>query len=79
MGYRETPGQRSSARVCVSGSVSGGDQRGAACVGDLRERVRYADRSSPSRKAHTNSLTPTRPATREPASKAVQNHPTSRS
>ena len=79
-----------SASVSVSGSVGGSDQRGAACVGDLREgrearvgwgglsvpkplwgeRERPAE-SSPSRKTHTNSLTPTltptRPAIRGPA------------
>ena len=63
---REIPGQRRSAPV--SGSVSGSDQRGAAGVGDLAERVRCAKRSSPSRKTHTNSLTLTLTLTR-PASR----------
>ena len=54
------------ATVRGSGSVSGSDQRKAACVGDWRERP--ATRSSSSRKTPTNSLTPTlsRPAGRHP-------------
>ena len=56
-------------KLSVSGSVGGSDQRGADCVGDSREEP--AERSLPSRKTHTNSLTPTlsptRPAIRGPA------------
>jgi hypothetical protein len=42
------PGQRRSASVPVSGSVSESDHRGAACVGGFRERVRPAAPEPPS-------------------------------
>ena len=67
---RETRGRRRSASVRVSGGASVSDQRVAGCVGDSRERVRRAAFRSLSafRIPPTNSLslTPSRPATRDP-------------
>ena len=60
--------RRRSASVSDSGSVS--DQRGAASVGDSRVRERHAARDPSFRVPPTISLTltlsPTRPATRDP-------------
>jgi hypothetical protein len=73
---RKIPGQRCSVRAPVSGSVGGGDQRGAARVDGWRVRPADRDPSSLACRPRTRSRPrDPRPAGRDPAYPAVPNFP----